>query len=388
MSIVYVKSIHNEPLMPTCPAIARILLKQGKAKVLRRCPFQIKLLYETEKAYVQRCTIAEDTGSGTLGAAAVTDDGKVYYMSEVEVRNDIKKKMDQRRKYRRNRRNRKTRYRKPRFNNRGNSTRKNRFSPTVSAKIHAHEKEIDTIRKLLPCRNDRIVLETGTFDPHLLKNPSLANEKIRHWGYQKGQNYGFANTKAYVLTRDGYTCQQCKAKHVRFEVHHIIFRSNGGSDDANNLITLCKPCHDGVHDGSVNLKKEGVKKGNLLFATQMNVIRKQLLKAHLEAEETFGYITKENRQRLNLEKTHCIDAAVAASGGNPLDFRTTDVFRKKCVPDGDFQKTKGIRSQQPIETGKICGFRKFDKVKYRGKECFIKGRMSTGYAQLMDIYIR
>ena len=38
-----------------------------------------------------------------------------------------------------------------------------------------------------------------------------------------------------------------------------------------------------------------------------------------------------------------------------------------------------------IPTGKIQGFRKFDKVKYLGKEYFIKGRMSTGYAVLMDI---
>lgn len=51
----------------------------------------------------------------------------------------------------------------------------------------------------------------------------------------------------------------------------------------------------------------------------------------------------------------------------------------------DYQQTKGIRSEQPITTGKICGFRKFDKVKYFGKEYFIKGRMSTGYAILMDI---
>ena len=51
-----------------------------------------------------------------------------------------------------------------------------------------------------------------------------------------------------------------------------------------------------------------------------------------------------------------------------------------------FKKTKGIRSEQPIVTDKICGFRKFDKVRYFGNEYFIKGRMSTGYAILMDIY--
>ena len=40
---------------------------------------------------------------------------------------------------------------------------------------------------------------------------------------------------------------------------------------------------------------------------------------------------------------------------------------------------------QHITTGKICGFRKFDKIRYFGNEYFIKGRMSTGYAILMDI---
>jgi hypothetical protein len=44
-----------------------------------------------------------------------------------------------------------------------------------------------------------------------------------------------------------------------------------------------------------------------------------------------------------------------------------------------------VRSEQKIPTGKIQGFRKFDKVKYMGSEYFIKGRMSTGYAILMDI---
>ena len=58
---------------------------------------------------------------------------------------------------------------------------------------------------------------------------------------------------------------------------------------------------------------------------------------------------------------------------------------KKCVSSGDYQQSKGVRSQQKIPTGKIRGFRKFDKVRYYGKEYFIKGRLSTGYCFLMDI---
>ena len=48
-------------------------------------------------------------------------------------------------------------------------------------------------------------------------------------------------------------------------------------------------------------------------------------------------------------------------------------------------RQKGIRSEQKLPKGKIKGFKKYDKVKYLGKEYFIKGRMSSGYAILMDI---
>ena len=57
---------------------------------------------------------------------------------------------------------------------------------------------------------------------------------------------------------------------------------------------------------------------------------------------------------------------------------------KKCVPDGDYQQTKGKRSEQRMTTGKLGGFRKFDQIRYQGHHYFIKGRMSTGYAILMD----
>jgi hypothetical protein len=56
------------------------------------------------------------------------------------------------------------------------------------------------------------------------------------------------------------------------------------------------------------------------------------------------------------------------------------------VADGDYQLAKGVRGEQRIVVGKICGYRKFDKVLYTGNEYFIKGRMSSGYAILMDIH--
>lgn len=378
--MVYVISTENKPLMPCSPVIARLLLKEGKARCIKRSPFTIKLLYETT-AYTQELTLGVDTGSSKIGSAVVNDGDEVVYISEVEIRNDIADKMTQRSKYRRNRRNRKTRYRKPRWLNRKNSIKKDRFSPTMISKIDSHMKEINFVKSILPIT--KIIIETATFDPHALKDPSILKNK---WLYQKGINYGFANTKAYVLDRDGYTCQSCKgkSKDKRLEVHHIVFRKDGGSDEQENLITLCKVCHDSLHNGDIVLKG-GKVKGQLKHATQMNSIRMQLLRLLPRAEETFGFITKEHRQVIDLPKEHYMDAVAIASQGKDVRFKTDIVIFKKCIPKGDYQQTKGVRSQQKIATGKIQGFRKFDKVKYLGNEYFIKGRMSTGYAILMDI---
>lgn len=381
--MVYVISQENKPLMPCSNPIARLLLKQGRAKVKKREPFTIKLTYETTN-YTQNLTLGVDTGSGTIGAAVSNDKGEIFYMSEVVVRNDIVYRMTRRSKYRRNRRSRKIRYRKARWLNRKNSIKSDRFSPTMISKFHSHVKEIEYIKSILPITT--MVLETGQFDTHLMKNPSLANPKVKHWGYQKGTNYGFENTKAMVLNRDDYTCQHCKGKRKdsKLEVHHIIFRSQGGSDEESNLITLCHTCHKALHSGKIKLKLNGKAKGNLKYATQMNSIRKQLFRYYPDAIETFGYIAKANRLNLGIDKEHYYDACVIATQGKPFTVKT-NLYKKKCVPDGDFQKTKGVRSEQAITTDKICGFRKFDKVKYFGKEYFIKSRKSTGYATLMDI---
>jgi len=384
--VVYVINRYGKTLMPTTSREARVLLKKGKAKCIKKTPFTIKLLFGCGGT-TQPLTLGIDTGSSKVGSAVVDENNNILYLSQVEIRNDIKDKMTQRSKYRRNRRSRKTRYREARWANRKNSIKKDRFSPTMISKVNSHIKEITFVKSILPIT--KIILETATFDTHALKNPSVLNNK---WLYQKGVNYGFANTKAYVLDRDSYTCQQCKgkSKDSKLEVHHIIFRSNNGSDEQGNLIILCKTCHDSLHDGNI-IFKGGKIKGQLKHATQMNSIRTQLLK-QIGCEETFGFITKEHRQVMNLPKEHYYDAVAIASLDNiqndgliSVDFKTKNIIIKKCVADGDYQQTKGIRSEQRIPTNKIQGFRKFDKVNYLGSEYFIKGRMSTGYAILMDI---
>ena len=380
--LVYVISKDGQPLMPIsrCGKVRR-LLKSKRAKVIKRCPFTIKLLFEPENDFVGECYCGVDTGSKHIGIAVVSND-RVLYQSQIELRDDIKRKMEQRRMFRRNRRSRKTRYRKTRFLNRANSTKKDRLQPSVKHKIQAHIDEIEFCKKILPVSD--LILEVSQFDTTLMKNPALINEKVRHWGYQKGFNYGYSSRRSAILHRDNYTCQCCGKKNCRLEVHHIKFRSNDGTDDEENLITLCEDCHKEIHAGTVVLNKKPKKSKGLKHATHMSIIRSWLLREYPNAIETFGFVTSENRNHLKLKKDHYIDACVIASGG--LEFKELDViYRKRRVSVQDRVLTDGIRDEKKLPTGKIFGFKKFDKVKYLGETCFIKGRRSSGFFVLTDI---
>lgn len=381
--LVYVLKQNGQPFMPTSRfGKVRRLLKEKKVKVVRREPFTIKLLYEPETDVVQECYCGVDTGSKHVGVAVVGND-RVLYQSQTELRDDISRKMERRRDFRQNRRSRKTRYRKCRFLNRRNSIREDRLPPSVKHKVQAHIDEIEFCKKILPMSD--LILEVSQFDTALMKNPSLINEKVRHWGYRQGFDYGYSSRRSAILHRDNYTCQCCGKKNCRLEVHHINFRSNGGTDDEENLITLCKECHKGVHAGTVALNKKPKKSKNLKHATHMSIIRSRLLKKYPDAIETFGFVTSENRNHLNLEKDHYIDACVIASGG--LEFEpSATVYYKRRMSKGEYQLIRKCCGKEYVCKGKILGFKSFDKVEYFGVKCFIWKRRNNGYATLGDIF--
>ena len=386
--LVYVLGMDGDPLDPTHPAKARILLKNKKAKVIRRLPFTIKLTYEIENPKTQKYTLGVDTGFLKLGTAVINEKDEVVYLSEVTLRNDIKKIMKDRSQNRRMRRTRNTRYRKPRWLNRKNSIRKDRYPPTMISKFNSHIKEINFIKSILPI--SKINLELAKFDNHALSNPLV---KYNKWMYQKGLKFGFANTKAFILNRDKYTCQHCKTKQGTLEVHHIIFRSNGGSDEPDNLITLCRNCHRELHLGKFSLKNtKGLKRKNKqAAATQMNILRSMIIKKFkLNFTETYGFITKEVRQYLNLPKEHYFDGIAICYcdkiNKNNIFFKTNLVQLKRCTSKGDYKRQEFRRGKMlNLTKAKTQGFRRYDTVKYFGKRYFIGSRNSQGYALLVDI---
>lgn len=375
---IYVINQHGKPLMPCQPRKARILLKQGKAKVIQRTPFTIQLLHGSS-GYTQSISLGIDAGTKTVGVSA-TSENKVLFEAEAKLRADIQDLLASRSEFRRSRRNRTTRYRQPRFLNRKKP--KGWLAPSVQNKVDAHIKLVDLVHRILPVKN--LTVEVAQFDTQLLKNPHISGVD-----YQQGEQFLFWNVREYVLYRDGHSCQRCKGKSKDkiLNVHHIESRKTG-SDSPDNLITLCETCHHEIHakDLEHTIKR---KSQSLRDASQMTVMRWFIyngLKAHyLEAKTTYGYITKNTRIANKLPKEHTVDARCVS--GNPLAAPYDTTYLLKFVRKNNRQlhkanTLKGGNRKSNKAIRFVKGFQLFDKVNYQGVECFIFGRRATGYFDL------
>lgn len=379
--MVYVQDIDGKPMMPTTRhGKVRQLLKDKKAVVVNTCPFTIKLTYKTSD-YKQEIVLGVDAGTKHVGLSATTK-SKELYSGEVILRNDVVELLSTRRELRRTRRNR-LRYRKPRFDNRIKSKRLGWVAPSVRHKVDAHIRVIDNICSTLPI--SRIIVEIAQFDTQKIKNPDISGNE-----YQEGDQLGFWNVREYVLARDGHKCQHCKGKSKDpiLNVHHIESRKTGG-DSPSNLITLCETCHKEYHKGNIDLK---VKRGkSLRDAAVMGIMKwklyEELKSRYPNVSMTFGYITKYNRIKYGIEKSHTSDAFVISRNFNAKRIERQYLKRLIRRHNRQIHKMKILKggkkknNQAPFE---VFGFRLFDKVLYNNEICFIYGRRKSGCFDIRD----
>lgn len=208
--MVYVLNKDGQPLMPTKRhGKVRRMLNDGRAKVIRRTPFTIQLLYDGP-SYVQDVALGMDAGYAHVGTCASTPK-EVLYSSQAELRTDIVGLLKERRELRRGRRNRKTRYRKPRFLNRTNGKKKGWRAPSIEQKVDSHIRLIKRIQEILPVSNVRI--ETAEFDIHKIKTPSY-------------QGRATSMGRSMAITTRGITCSGGTATDaVAAERHRDTFMS-------------------------------------------------------------------------------------------------------------------------------------------------------------------
>ena len=384
-------NMRGDPLMPCTQKKARILLKEGKAVIYKYDPFTIQLTYATGETK-QDCHIGIDTGSKHIGMA-ITSENKVLFKGEIELRQDVKSNIDTKHIYRRSRRNRKTRYRQPRFLNRKRSDKW--LPPSLQNRVDHTFHWIDTFCSLV---SDPILhIEVGKFDTAKMINP-----EINGVDYQHGQTYGFFEERYFVFARDNYTCQCCgKSKDKILQTHHIIYRSNGGTDRVDNLITVCTDCHTSKNH----------QKGGILYKWQeqhkkvkqykeppfMNAIRQRIFARYPNAHTTYGSETTPHRKELGLEKTHYNDAITISGITNikedPKEWLLIKQFRKKKRSLHEATARKGrkepncFQKRNSKNTPFYRGFYLNDKVKVfgHGQIGYITGFTSGGaYVKNVD----
>ena len=313
---VPVLNMRGKPLMPTSPKNARFLLKEGKAKVVQRCPFTIQLKYTTGENK-QPIKLGLDPGYKSVGFSAVTDKRELI-SGEVTLRTDVKEKIAEKSMYRKGRRARNTRYREPRWKNRG--IPKGWLAPSIEHKLESNIRLIDKLSHLLPITSVRV--EISPFDTQKMQNPEISGIE-----YQQGELQGY-EIREYLLEKWNRKCAYCKVENVPFEVEHIISRLRGGTDRVSNLAIACHKCNQ--EKGVMTAAEFGhpevqlLAKKPLKAAAFMNIVRSKLVDRIKKefpdyyCDNTYGYITKCNRIKMGFEKTHANDAFVIAGGVNQI----------------------------------------------------------------------
>ena len=300
-------------LMPTSEYRARKLLKSKKATVYGYHPFTIQLT-ERETGDVQPVEFCMDTGYLHIGMS-VKSEKHEYLGMQVDALTDEKQKHDACRIYRRQRRGRK-RYRQSRFNNRKRND--GWIAPSLEHKKDIHIQIISRISNVMPITN--ITLEMGNFDTQVLKALEEGNPLPQGIDYQHGERYGIATLREAVFARDKYTCQCCGrtiADGAILHVHHIIYRSRGGTNRMSNLATVCDRCHTPAnHKPRGKLYNWKPKIASFKGATYMTTIRWKLYNEvkskfpDVNIHITYGAETKERRRVFDITKSHVNDAFV------------------------------------------------------------------------------
>lgn len=374
MSKVFVLDAEKRPLSPCTPARARLLLKQQKAAVLRHFPFTLILKEAKPDAVVPPLRLKIDPGSQTTGIAVVNDvSGEVVWAAEITHRGEqVRQALTTRRGVRRSRRQRHTRYREPRYRNRGRP--KGWLLPSLRSRV---DNVLTWVKRSVHrCRIEALSFELVRFDTHLLQHPDIEGLM-----YQRGTLFG-TELRHYLLAKWEHCCSYCQVTGVPLQIDHIVPQSRGGSDRVANLVIACESCNQRKGDQSIEAfladrpevlaRVQAQRKAPLKDAAAVNSTRwaiyERLQATGLPLETGSGGRTKWNRQNRVLPKAHWVDAACCGAS-TPERLRFLHVrpwlitasgrqSRQMCNVD-----ERGFPVGKPKGPSRVRGFRTGDLVK-------------------------
>ncbi|MGV0029416.1 RNA-guided endonuclease IscB [Phormidesmis priestleyi] len=309
---VFVLDTRKSPLTPCKPSIARKLLNAGKAAVFRQYPFTIILKKEVDATPVP-IELKLDPGSKTTGIALKQGNNIIFGAELTHRGQTIKASLESRRSIRRARRARHTRYRPARFLNR--TRPKGWLAPSLQHRVETTLTWVDKMVRLAPIGS--IVQELVRFDLQQMQNPEISGIE-----YQQGELAGY-EVREYLLNKWDRKCAYCDAENTPLQVEHIQPKAKGGSNRISNLCLACEKCN--LKKGTQDIQDFLSKKPDLLkrILAQANrplkdaaavnstrwVLFNRLKETGLPVSTGSGGLTKFNRTRLELPKTHWLDAA-------------------------------------------------------------------------------
>lgn len=381
---VFVLDKRKKPLMPCSSRRARLLLERGRARVHRMVPFTIRLVdRRVEDSVLQPLRLKLDPGSKTTGMALARDaetadagTGEVIRTVTVLMLLELKHRghairdaLTSRRAFRGRRRG-KLRYRPARFDNR--TKPEGWLAPSLQHRVDTTIAWVTRLCRLAPIT--ALSQELVRFDMQQMQNPEISGTE-----YQQGTLLGY-EARNYLLEKWGRKCVYCGVENVPLEIDHIHPRSKGGSNRVSNLTVSCHDCNQAKSNMPVEQflakRPEQVRKilaqakAPLRDAAAVNSTRwalYQRLKATgLDVEVSSGGRTKWNRQRLNLPKAHCLDAACVGHV-NVVEKWQQPVLSIKATGRGSYQRTRLTKHGFPrgylTRSKSAFGFQTGDMVK-------------------------
>ncbi len=388
--------------------MARRLLSTGKASVLKLYPFTIILKREVENPEVPDLRLKIDPGSKTTGIAIINQaTGEVVFAAELTHRGQaIKASLDSRRALRRGRRARKTRYRPARFDNRKGAEK--RLAPSLQHRVFNVMTWVGRLRRVYPI--NAVSTELVHFDMQLMENAEISGVE-----YQQGELAGY-EVREYLLEKFNRKCAYCGCENVPLQVEHINAKAKGGSNRVGNLTIACRKCNQkkgtmtAAEFGHPEVRAQAKKP--LKDAAAVNSTRWALLNelkaTGLEVETGSGGLTKFNRTRLELPKTHWLDAACVGKttpealnikGVKPLTIKATGYGSRQMCQTDKFgfpvrhrtrNKTfKGFKTgdiaRANVTKGKFAGTH-FGRVTIRQRNSFILNGKDVNVSTLTRLH--
>ncbi|MBE9228559.1 RRXRR domain-containing protein [Phormidium sp. LEGE 05292] len=354
---VFVLDSNRQPRNPVHPAIARKLLSSNKAAVFRQYPFTI-ILKQVQCDNPKFLRIKIDPGAKFTGLALVSDKN-IVWAAELEHRGfAIRDSLTSRRQIRRNRRSRKTRYRQPRFLNRRRQD--DWLPPSLMSRVYNILSWVNRLCFLAPVK--AISQELVKFDTQKMMNPEVNGIE-----YQRGELWGY-EVRQYLLEKFNHTCVYCGATDKPFNLDHFHPKSKGGSDKVSNLVLSCVDCNQAKSNKSpaeflsdrldILAKIDRQRKQPLADAAAVNTTRWKLSlvleSTGLPVELGSGGLTKYNRQRLNISKSHWTDAAcVGQSTPDTLNVNGYQPLIIKAMGRGSRQMVKPDKYGFPRTSPKL-----------------------------------